>query len=489
MNTFKYLLAGGGLLAALGGYSLETSAQVRLWGTYYGGSENDFGNKIATDNAGNVYVVGVTSSSNGIVTPDGFDSIKSNSVVRSGYLAKFDTNGTLVWATYYGDGAKAAQLKDVGIDGNGNVYVLGDVECTVTGLASQGAFQGQCKGSRDLYLAKFNPQGQRIWGTYLGGSGNERAGGLSVLANGNVYLIADTTSAQGIASAISADKTLGGLSDAMVAKFTANGGLSWSRYFGGQAGETGVDISCRAFTAFLVENCFITGMTESAVGIAVGNSHDNMLNGIDGFVARLSGVTGGTSWSTYYGGSGEDGGSSIVVDKDLNAYVAGFTHSSDLGTTPGAFSGRLDGLDGFVAKFNVSGLRVAATYFGNKEDDFVSSLALDANNRLYLLGSIEADASPQDDPATPGAFDTTLNGRDAVVAKFNEALGLSFATYYGGSGDEMTSFPVGGGITIGKDNHIYITGDTDSQDAISTPNAHKVRRQGGRDGFLAELIP
>ncbi len=222
-----------------------------------------------------------------------------------------------------------------------------------------------------------------------------------------------------------------------------------------------------------------------------------MLNGKDdAFVARLYGTTGGTSWSTYYGGSASDVGYSIVVDQALNAYVGGKTNSFDLPATPGAhdatYAGMSGNADGFLAKFSNTGTLKAATYFGNGQSDEVVDLTLDASNRLDLLGRMHRDVfSPGPAPATPGAFDVTLDGdTDALVAKFDSSLGLTWATYYGGSKDEMAYANLGsigsGGIAIGKDNHIHVGGSTYS-DLMATPGSHKTVRQ-NQDAFLAEFV-
>ncbi len=258
MFLAKHVLVVGSIVSALASYTPESKAQMRLWGTYYGGSVIETVRKVAVDAGGNIYAVGATMSPNGIATPNGFDSIKEPSPnmefpETSGYIAKFNTNGVLIWATYYGDsGTTHVHLFDLGLDASGNVYVLGKAECPASGLATAGAFKSQCEGSTDMYLAKFDPAGKRLWGTYFGGTGSDLPGGLSVTPSGAVYLIGSTSS-QGIASMQSPDKTLRGDQDAVIARFTTQGTLLWTRYFGGDGYESGFDIACRAPNVYTAE--------------------------------------------------------------------------------------------------------------------------------------------------------------------------------------------------------------------------------------------
>ncbi|HJR74020.1 MAG TPA: SBBP repeat-containing protein [Luteimonas sp.] len=486
MKTMKYLIAVAGMAMALVGHLPDADAQTRLWGTYYGGTKGEQTNKVANDAFGNVYVVGNTMSATGIATANSFDSVKLDANTVSGFLAKFDTNGKRVWGTYYGDHiASAADLVDVALDGGGNsIYVLGHVVCPSQGLATPGAYKSQCQGTRDMYLAKFDFMGKRVWGTYFGGPGNESATGLSVMPNGDVYIIGATGSSQGIASAGSVDSTLGGSSDAVVAKFTGSGKLSWARYFGGEGNDFGWDLVCKGLPR---TSCFITGYTESSNGIATPAAHDIELGSLgptgDAFVARISGLSGNTDWSTYYGGTGEDQGMSIAADANLNVYVGGFTYSQQEIATPNGFDGKWNGdWDMFVAKFNGGGQRIVGTYYGNSEQDYLLDLATDVSGNVYMLGKV-FDGFSNPDLATPNAYDTTINWEDAIVVKFNPNLGRIWATYYGGNEGEMFD---NGGLSVGSNNHVYVTGGTQSPDSMATPGSHKQALQ-IQDAFLVEF--
>lgn len=495
MASLKAWLVAGVLAAAVTSYVPQCNAQVRLWGTFYGGTEEDAGKKVAVDSSGNTYVVGHTFSTSGIVTPDGFDTTFDAEL--QGYLAKFDTNGQLQWATYLGDSANA-QTADIKVDARDNIYVVGSVTCPSNDLATPG-HDITCQGHNDTFLMRFNSQGNRVWGTYFGGTGTDIGEALSVSPSGDIYIIGNTSSAQGVAPLSSVDSTLAGTLDTFVVKFNALGQFQWSRYFGGTGVEYGVDIACRPPSAGLSDVCYITGLTDSVAGVATAGAHDTTINTIeskDTYLARLQGSNGKTIWSTYFGGNRGATATALVVDSNLNVYIGGYTLSesgiSTAGTHDPTWNG---GYDMFMAKFSFDGAREKATYFGNSassfwfQNDQLLDLAIDAGDNIYLVGWTEGISGI----ATPNAFDTTFSGTntdtlekpDAVLAKFNSGLVRVWATYYGGNSYDGLG---AGGIAVDKNNHVYATGDTSSTNAMSTVGSHQISNKGAGDSFLVEFL-
>lgn len=207
---------------------------TRQWGTYYGGELWETG-YCTTDQSGNVYLTGFTSSTVNIATASAHQTTLGWG--DDAYLVKFDSNGVRQWGTYYG-GNDYDWAYFIATDSQGNVYLDGHTGSDSV-IATSGAYQETRGGSYDAFLAKFNPSGTRIWGTYYGGSQEERASACTVDAADNVILTGYTYSENNIASTGTFQTTYGGSQDAFVAKFDNNGNRIWGTYLGGSGNDYG----------------------------------------------------------------------------------------------------------------------------------------------------------------------------------------------------------------------------------------------------------
>lgn len=174
-------------------------------------------------------------------------------------------------------------------------------------------------------------------------------------------------------------------------------------------------------------------------------------------------------YGTFLGGTSGERGSAIAVDASGNAYVVGYTFSSNFPTTPGAFDTSYNSdtsyWDVFVTKLNPMGTApVYSTYLGGQWNDSGTGIAVDASGSAYITGL----AGSPDFPTTTGAFDTTYNGEaDVFVTKLNPAGStLVFSTFLGGTMNES-----GSGIAVDTSNNVYLSGDTSSTNFPTTPSA------------------
>lgn len=151
MKTKKLFLTLYLITLIFGFLTSNCSAQNnRLWATYYGGEITEYGESVATDASGNVYLAGYTSSANGIAS-GGFQNTYSGSGFNNdAFLVKFDAAGNRLWATYYG-GTGEEEGYGVATDASGNVYLAG-ITNSSTGIAS-GGFQNNIGGGyADAFL-------------------------------------------------------------------------------------------------------------------------------------------------------------------------------------------------------------------------------------------------------------------------------------------------------------------------------------------------
>jgi hypothetical protein len=154
-------------------------------------------------------------------------------------------------------------------------------------------------------------------------------------------------------------------------------------------------------------------------------------------VTKLNAAGTDLVYSTYIGGSRDEVGFGIAVDGSGNAYVTGYTESTDYDVTPGAFqTTNGGGRDVFVTKLNATGTAlVYSTYIGGSDDDRGNAIAVDGSGNAYVTGW----TTSTDYDVTPGAFQTTNGGgNDVFVTKLNATgTDLLYSTYIGGSGNEV----------------------------------------------------
>ncbi len=188
-------------------------------------------------------------------------------------------------------------------------------------------------------------------------------------------------------------------------------------------------------------------------------------------------------YSTYIGGSIDDEGYGIAVDGSGNAYVTGWTVSTNYDITPGTFQTTNGGIyDVFVTKLNATGTGlVYSTYIGGNGDDAGRDIAIDGSGNAYVTG----ETNSTDYDITPGAFQSTYaGGGDVFVTKLNATgTGLLYSTYIGGS-----SWDEGFGIAVDGGGNAYVTGRTGSTDYDITPGAFQTTNGGAwYDVFVTKL--
>jgi hypothetical protein len=195
------------------------------------------------------------------------------------------------------------------------------------------------------------------------------------------------------------------------------------------------------------------------------------------------------AYSTFLGGSDRDEGNGIVVDSAGNAFVTGWTGSTNFPVTPGAYdtSTAPEG-DAFVTKLNPSGSSLVYSTF--LDAGYPQDVAVDDQGRAYITGT----AGPTL-PVTPAAYDTTYNGNlDAFVAELSAAGDtLLYSTYLGGAQEEARVYDQPH-LALDAAGSAYVTGHTNSSDFPVTPGAFDTTFNSfpsylGGDNFVTKLNP
>src|SRR5438132_548275 len=207
-----------------------------------------------------------------------------------------------------------------------------------------------------------------VYSTYLGGSGSDASSGIAVDTQGNAYVTGVTRSSDFPTTAGAFQTTFGGLINAFVTKLNPTGtALLYSTYLGGFGSNQGFAIAVDT-----LGNAYVTGGAVRDFPTTLGAFQPAFGGGFfDAFVTKLNPTGTALVYSTFLGGSNDDEGFGIAADAAGNAYVTGFTQSSNFPTRAGAFQATFGGVeDTFVTKLDPTGAAlVYSTYLGGSGDD------------------------------------------------------------------------------------------------------------------------
>jgi uncharacterized protein (TIGR03437 family) len=489
-GAFQTAYHGGTAGADFGGDVFAakfTAAGALAYVTYIGGSVDDIGSAIAVDSSGNAYITGNTDSPDFPTVAGSFQTAYQGAggnpyfgKTGDAFVLKLNAAGSaLIYSTYLG-GALDDRGTAIAIDSAGNAYVGGVTLSTNFPVlnAYQAAYKGGggsppfCCGSSapfmstgDGFLTKLNPGGTALlFSTYFGGSMDDSVTSLAIDSSGNVYMGGSTVSSdfpvlnayQGtFGGAANADvQPVITTGDGWVAKFNSAGQPVFSTYLGGSSDDAVMGLAIDSTGAV-----YVTGFTSSAnfpvtasaaqtkfAGPSTLTGERGFLWG-DAFAAKLSPAGNSLVYSTFIGGSDDDAGMAIAVDSAGNAYVGGFSASTNFPITSktalqSTFGGETAGAtdptgDGFLSQISPDGSAIVfSTYYGGSGDDAVSSVALDAQGNVYLAGATVSSNLAVTSNAVQPAF-----GGDA---QFSETLGDGFLARIAGI---TTVSPTGPAIT------------------------------------------
>jgi hypothetical protein len=325
------------------------------YSTYVGGDDNDSGIAIAVDANGNAYITGGTKSNDFPVTQTAFQ--EANNGGTNAFITGLNATGTdVLYSTFLG-GSFTDRGNAIAVDASGFVYVAGHTNSD--DFPTMNALQPNFGGGLDNgFVAKLNPQASGpdslIYSTFLGGSGSDKALGIGVDSQGNVYVAGETSSAADfpVVNALQPNYG-GGASNGFVAKINSAGtAFLFATFFGGSGGDQACGLALDTNG-----NIYITGSTSSP-DFPILNALQPTLNGSsDAFVTKLTADGSALVYSTYLGGSGDENlpqngvnTGAIAVDTTGAAYVTGLTTSPDFPTVDPVQPMLLGNSNAFIAK-------------------------------------------------------------------------------------------------------------------------------------------
>lgn len=411
---------------------------VLVYSTFLGGSSNDFSNGIAVDSSGDAYVIGLTDSPDfPLATLGSYGSTQFRM-----FLTEFDpTGGTLLFADYFGGTSGDDEASAVALDSSGNPYVTGCAMSSDFPVAN--AYQSTLAGSQDAFLVKFSSDGSSIlYSTYLGGANLTSIGG----------------STEQFGASISVDPA-------------------------GEAIVGGVTMA----TDFPLTNAYQSSVSPDQFGDW----------GIYGFLTKFTARGTSLVYSTYVAGNTLNTSScsgcfpdseisGVAADALGNAYITGFTTTTDFPTTSGAYDTASPGYYlsdvGFVSKFSNSGAIAYSTYLAGQTSSFLTAIAVDSTGSAYVTGyDIANDNFPIVTTSICDPSSAACNG--TVIAKLDPTGAyLVYSTFLGTSNNMVP-----GAIQVDSSGDAFIVG-TDVAFDLANPIE---QYQGGNDGdiVVAEISP
>jgi hypothetical protein len=447
------------------------------YSTYLGGSGDDQAYGIAIDRSGSTYVTGYSASTN-FPTVAPFQSSRTGSC--DAFVSKLNATGTaLVYSTYLG-GSSCDYAYAIAVDGAGNAYVAGSASST--NFPTKTPIQATSHGNGDAFVTKLDPTGSTlVYSTYLGGSQYDYAQSIAVDSGGRAY-VTGTTASTNFPTAHpfqGTNRASGGT--AFIAKLNATGtAFVYSTYLGGTDYDQGEGIAVDSSG-----NAYVTGTTGSSNFPTLDAAQPTDLSpGVGtGFVSKLNSAGSALVYSTFLGGSSVDVADGIAVDLSGQAYVTGFTSSSDFPTANALQGSRLGPQNAFVTKLSADGATlIYSTYLGGSGHDTGYGIAVSTAGQASVTGYTDSSNFPVVNPiqATKVAFADVFV---STVAANGSAL--TFSTYLGGSPYDDQ----GNGIAVDRNSNLYVAGYTQSTH-FPTKNPIQASFGGGEyDAFVAKIHP
>jgi len=473
--------------------SEENDTGQLCFSTYLGGSNLDCCKDVALGKNGDVYITGYTTSPD-LPTINAYDDSYNGGFFGDAFIAKISHDGSsLVFCTYLG-GINSDSATAIIVDKDDNVYVTGitdSYDFPTTSNAYQSAFAG---GITDAFVAKFSSDGELLYSTYIGGSTpNQYDGGINIQVDNSEHIyITGYTSSSDFPTINAYDDTYNmgenPYYDAFVTKFSSDCTmLLFSTYLGG----TNTDCAY-GLAVDIQETLYITGVTWS-LDFPIVKSYDNFLNGsMDIFVTQLSSTGESVLYSTYLGGSEDETGFDITLDKKGSIYITGSTCSVDFPIINAYDSILNDGYsstyDAYVTKIAPDGTTILfSTYLGGSECEEAFNIVVDNNGCAYITGYTASEDFP-----TINAYQSQGHwmgeGPEGFITKFSpEGNTLTSSSFFGGSSCEV-GFPYyTASLAIDQYKNIYVVGPTTSTDYPTSSGGFDRDYNGVCDCFITKI--
>ena len=394
---------------------LNSKGNGLVFSTFIGGNNGDYALSVKLSNNLDIYLTGVTSSSNYPTTIGAYQTNYGGGNYDA-FVTKLNSSGSaLAFSTYIG-GSDFDQANSLAIDSQDNTYITGATSSSNFPTSSD-VYQKTLKGSQNVFVAKLNSNGTAlVYSTLIGGNEKDGAASIALDIDGNAYISGNTSSTNYPVSTNAYQKSLNGQQNPFITKLNpAGSGLVYSTYIGGNNIDNGAALAIDSH-----KDAYLVGSSTSANFPITGGAYQTTLKGYQNvFVSKLDSSGSNLIYSTFIGGSGNDMGIFITVDSSGDACFTGGCNSSDYPTTNDAFQNNYGGgnSDAFVSELNSTGSNLLySTFLGGSNDEKGYSISLNDSGKVYITGN----TSSPNYPTTIGAYQNVYaGGTDAFLTKLS----------------------------------------------------------------------
>lgn len=473
-NTFKLLAASICFI-----FSFIGTAQINYaWANSVGSTNMEYGQSIATDPSGNVYVAG---SFSGTVDFDPSASTANLTGVSGSqdiFLAKYSATGAFIWVKQIA-GTNTERPLDLAADASG-AYLAGIFMGTIDFDPSAATNNTTSLGGGtdgDGFFAKYDANGSLVWVNRIGSTGNDRLIGIAVDASQNVFISGFIgANADMDPSAATLTFPVSGTYNAYFGKYSSTGALVFAKQITGGYSE-GDDIAIDGSGNIYLTGSYAT-TNDFDPSASTANLSTSNLTQLDIFLAKYT-STGNYTFAKQIGGIGVDIGFQIMPDASGNIYLGGvFSNTCDFDPTASISSLTSAGQgDLFVAKYTSAGLLTWVNGTGGTTNDYCYGMGIDASNNVYITGKFQG-SNIDFDPSASSSF-LSATSSCLYVAGYNSSGGFLFAHSPGNIVSEARSMAVNSSLYI--TGFFNATGDFD----FSASNA-SLTPVGSSDVFFAK---
>lgn len=378
------------------------------WATSAGGINNDDAYSVFTDASGNVYLAGTFGSSTITFGTTVLTNANANSYVDL-FLVKYNSGGNVIWAKSAGGGFDDV-VNCITSDASGNIYITGYFDSNTILFGSTTLTNVSMS---DVFLVKYDPDGNVLWANSVSGTGSEIANSITVDASGNCHIagnFGDSTITFG--SIILTNNSLN--ADMFLAKYDASGNVLWAKSIGGMNSDQAKSVSLDD-----TGNIYLAGYFKSS-SITIGSI--TLTNGggsasSDIFLSK-SDANGNVIWAKNAGGTNHDAAFHIATDNAGNSCVTGYFKSSSITFGPTVLN-KVGSYDLFVVKYDTDGNVLWANGAGGGGDEYGYAVSTDASGYVYLTGSFDSDTIHFN-----ANYLTKTGSTDIFLVKLNSTTGI-----------------------------------------------------------------